>query len=397
MIFVIAESHLMFSSESTPVFNKIIEDGTVPNFKHKRKFNKHSVLSNCYNTTIQLKIHKVNGDIRLEHLCLPLNFQPKESFVSYELSYETDFKNIDPLLFDIPVEVHKWNYHCTKIQCIFESDNSMEISKVKNHKNIKTLLSMQEIKEKCKLILLLSDDNVKENVTSRITVDYMFSDMHEKYAPHQYSSIKIQNLCGHCKLPYEITFAVDDISKKNVNGNHVKNCENVCMLSGTYVLSQNRFQVHFRGSTSLIGMQKDLKIITGMDISDMNIYVYMVVLKGNIGQVLYFNSNNSYLQTVTKDICTCTFRFDDVCDIMELSNFRWHYIEKKWGYVLKSKISSSNKLSFNISRKGSTVVRMAFEITKENIYNLSDEENLVCDCNVILNMIHYLLQGKMLD
>lgn len=389
---IISRSFPFFCSEFTPVFNPTLKGGT-PNFKHKRKFSRFDLLSSVYHLVIEMRIKWKNGDIRLEHVCLPINFQPEYVYDSIELCYGNNFENWNCFLPNTVIRVREWDSSTTRIECELECHDGVHIN-YREH-NFEDL--MKHANCTVTTFVYLTDCIREKREIEKITMNIASPEFHEKNAPHYKVFASIQNLCGSLMLPSEI--GITGFKQRKRRGASMAKtsksggCEVLSMTSGTFVLSTNRFKLDFRGCKSIYNMKSDIKCLTGFEMSEVVSSVYMVVLKGCIGKLLDFRCCNNYLSRRIAEWCTCTFRNDDVCDILEISNIQWNKLENN--YVLRLRmgceLKMTHKFHMYISRKGSIIVRLIF--ANDFQWSVVVEERVVFDCNQILELFHFILSG----
>lgn len=391
---VITRSFPFFCSEFTPVFNPTLKGGT-PNFKHKRKFSRFQLLSNIYHLVIEIRIKWKNGDVRLEHVCLPINFQPEYVYDCIDLYYTNNFEGWNCFLPNTIIKVRDWNSPNTRIECELDVDpyyheTHMQNLNLNDH-NFEDWIENPH----CMLstFLYLPDGIRQKREIEKISLHIASPEFHEKNAPHSKVFASIQNLCGSFMLPCEIRNVGCKQKRRRGSESQESGCEVLFMTSGTFVLSANRFKLDFRGCKSIFHMQSDVKMLTGLDMKDLDPHIYMVVLKGCIGKLVEFKSDENYVSRRIWEWCICTFRNDDVCDILEISDIVWEKLEQN--YVMKLQLSSAmkstHKFHIYISRKGSIIVRLIFP--GKFVWSVSVEERVLFDCNQILELFYAILSG----
>lgn len=438
--FVFATTYPYFCSKHTPVHNSIC---TEPMLKHKRKHKKYSLMSNTYNALLEIRVCHHNGDIRLEYLCVPLPFSPSSRDSTVNVLYEeSDFRGNLDFLYGVPVEVKAWNQEICRLDFVLSGDfaekekgkEGMVIHEIWNNEHF-----LLENKDAIRCFLYMSDQLVysplhenhksqtkKTDVCniSKICLMQHEPKMHERLAPHYPSPVSIQNLCGFCVLPYEITFkSFYPVSKKNKRQLceaeedeeeaklSIGKCESLCTISGTFKLCASRVRIDFRGVRSLSLMEDDWEMISAVALENVDVFVYMIVLRGNIGKALFFGQETLFTEKEQgcylhdyKGVgcflgngicrwCTCVVHADDVCEVLNVSKVNWEMFSTLYPEVHISDITkSAETLSMNISRKGGTIIRVTFSCGTR--WNILCENQVVCDCNRLLNIFHTVALGK---
>jgi hypothetical protein len=210
--------------------------------------------------------------------------------------------------------------------------------------------------------------------------------------PHPKKNVCIQNACGSCTTPYQLNLSCFKyLSKKKKK---FSACESLSTVTATFVLCSNRCRVDFRGVRSIEAMSRDWKLVSGLDISEVSTSIYLLVMKGCIGRSLMLTSETCFLANATATWCTSSLHFDDLCDILELRDINWDKIFAG-PFDSASDATKRAKTQVNISRRGGAVIRMVFP--KDTPWDISNEQNVLSDCDRLFDLLNDILAGKVLD
>jgi hypothetical protein len=218
---------------------------------------------------------------------------------------------------------------------------------------------------------------------------------HELIAPNHATCVEAQNICGYCILPYEITWSCFEKVLKRKRSMRYSNCEAISTTSGSYVLTNLKFKIDFRGVRATQLLEKDIKLLTNIEFDEVQSFVYMMVLKANIGKGMFLKSNSeiTYLSRRISDWCTCELKFEDVCDVMEISCIDWLKLKTRYPSIqISDKVQRTKSFYIFISRKGGAILRLTFH--KKNLWNLVSEQEVLCDCNKLVHLLKNILNGK---
>lgn len=361
---------------------------TPPLTLHSSKRRKHVGKSKCdflikgesvcdenpsYSVLMQLSILSKTSGIRLEFLRLPLAFYPQpRNMIDVQLTPPHFSSPIPLFLNKRSMTVNQWNCH----SCWIESDDNNN-----GDKN-----SMVDLR------LYLSDGEEP----AQITVSFHPLQMEPMFTPHVKTPVRVQNMCGSCVTPYQLNLACfQHISKTKILKRSFSACESLSTVTGNFVLCSNRSRVDFRGVRSITSMTPDWKLISGLNIENVSTTIYMIVLKGCIGKALFFDSSCCcYLANQTAGWCKGILHFGDVCDVIELRDIKWNLIPHigDYGFKIASKTTLLAKTSIHVSRRGGAVIRLVFSPPMP--WNVSLEEDVIRDCNMLMNIIGEILKGK---
>jgi len=454
--FVFASTYPYFLSSHTSVHNS---KTVPPSLKHKKKHRKFDILSNSYNSLIEIRICLFNGDVRFEHLCLPLPFSPNPAEFELSVTYldnRTDFCGYLSFLFGVPIKVAGWNVEECRIDVLVKNGDQITSGGVQALWAEESFL--EHNKENVYCLLYLTDyfcrteEDGYPNI-EKISISQFEPKYQERIAPHKGTSVSIQNLCGFCNLPYEISFrSFYPVSKKskrtleiiieaqrqsfyaNPMGlcdedmtedigispeNHPGRCESLVMLSGTFKLCSNCTRIDFRGVRSVSLIREDWETISGIPIDSVSMYVYMVVLKGNLGKSLFFRQmdiscfssyqspnskhhivdlthggpNKCFLTNGIWEWCQSSIHLEDVCEVLCIDSINWDVFLAKYPSVPISDMTrNAESMNINISRRGGTIIRLTFP--QKTMWNALHEHEVVSDCNKILNVLYDVAHGR---
>lgn len=388
--YILVSSFPYFSSDHTPVHNS---EYTIDELKHKRKYMKFAKLSNTYNIMINVNVYSVCNDVRSEYLCIPLpNYMLCTNDV--ELSEENNYTGC---MFDMPIKVLQWNAPTCKIEIRWDNSSTFTSSQLVNFLKDPEFIERERENMQCN-IFMCDDYNFaieSLNPIQKINIVMMTPQAHERIAPHYPACVETQNLCGYCILPHEIIWeSLKPVTKKR-RGLKDSCCETILTTSGSYVLTSLRFKIDFRGVRSIKLVDRDMQLLSNLSLSDVSTYVYMMVLKASIGKGMYFRCENdaSYLQRRIHSWCSCKFKWEDVCDVLEISNIIWEKLEEAYPYMQICNITkNTGTLFIFVSRKGGAIIRLTFpKMTKWDIFS---ENDVISDCNKLMQLLHSILSGK---
>jgi len=379
MVLLFACSYPYYASSHTPIFNT----GN-PNLKHKRKRQKFDLLSQNNNLLLVMKVAYVESElVRVECLCLPLRFS-MDSYYMSELSRESFFEGHAWFLFGAKMRVALWNQDRCKIECFcsaaIDEGTVFDEAFVRSH--------VDDIE----CVLYMSD--VQARVAS-VKLSCMEARTHERLAPHRPAAAEIHNLCGFCRLPYDITFeSFEKIqAKKQWKRNRKVTSDYVLSTNGNFVLCGTNNQVDFRGGRSIALIEKDWKFISGLHMKDVQTFVYMMVMKGNIGKGLILDSHDNFLSSRIKAWSTCIFHYEEVCDVLEIAHLKWSVLKEIYpSLTFSATIQACKSVNMFVSRKGGTIIRVTFG--KSEAWDLCKEYAVLNDSNMLLNVLHRELLGK---
>jgi len=361
-------------------------------------------------------------------------------------------------LFGVYVEVAAWSQEECKMDVILKDTGQSSILAYHAAADMHRLWEKEDFlmhnKENVSCLLYMTDklsfDGILTplpNIDKILIVQYE-PKYQEKYAPHQGSSVSIQNLCGFCNLPYEITFrsfypvskkskrtmaaileesrpfmhfnlnrSDDDEEEPIIHGikpeDNVGRCESLVMLSGTFKLCSNRTRIDFRGVRSVSLLRDDFKTISGIPLEQVPMYVYMVVLKGNMGKSLFLGQSGAslfekhgvvdmthggpddcYLANRIGCWCKRSIHIEDVCEVLRIECIDWKIFQCMNPAVDISEMTkNADSVNINISRRGGAIIRLTFP--KLTPWNSLCEHQVVSDCNKLLNVLHDLSYGKL--
>jgi hypothetical protein len=247
--------------------------------------------------------------------------------------------------------------------------------------------------------------------------------------PNEACTFKIQNACGSWEMPTprnlrsmskpltassamhrqmlaaccreeQLTKKKEKVPKKRARempNNRIQQ-DSVHALSGTFVVSENKHKVDFRGVRSFKLMLEDWLMLLGnnsrkrMIQAGISCSIYMVLLKANMGYTLQLTTHQSYVILNMYGVCSAAEvrkREGQVCDVVELRDINWDY------YLWADGDHSMVKLgvtTLEISRKGGTVMRIVF--SKGTLWDEMAEAEVLASAGMLWTGIRRVLSGE---
>jgi hypothetical protein len=215
--------------------------------------------------------------------------------------------------------------------------------------------------------------------------------------PHPYSQFRVENSCGSCTGLFDVDFMeikqmATHRKKKGCMGGDI-----ISTLGGTLSLCPERYRIDFRGTRSMRMLAVDWDVITRKPLDETTVSAYMLVLKGRLGAAVILTGTDGHVETCyianrMQKWCDEVKRNADVCDSVELKGIRWNAL-----FYHKREVSQPlllGKSSVHISRRGGVMMRVLFP--RQTQWSIALEENVVADCNELLQILRTALNGKAL-